>query len=191
MRTLFIDFDKTICFDRFWQDLPGDEYSRIEEALFKQNRAMVVDWMRGRYTSEDINHFVSEKTGLSYEKLWDVFVRGCNNMVVSKEILQQIDTLRSRFYTVLITGNMDSFDRFTAPSLKLTEHFDIVVNSYTEGVLKFEDDGATFRKYLRGNIHEAILIEDSQKSCDAFERLGGVVYQVSPEHSALSYLTQL
>lgn len=191
MRTLFIDFDGTICFDRFWQNLPAHEYSLIEELLFKQNRDMVVDWMRGVYTSEDINHFVSDKTGIVYERLWDVFVTGCKSMVVSPDILKQIDILRSRFYTVLITGNMDSFDRFTAPSLKLTEHFDIVVNSYAEGVLKFEDDGATFRKYLRGNIHEAILIEDSQKSCDAFERLGGVVYQVSPEHSALSYLTQL
>lgn len=191
MRTLFIDFDGTICFDRFWQNLPAHEYKLIEELLFKQNRAMVVDWMRGVYTSEDINHFVSEKTGIPYEKLWDVFVTGCKNMVVSPDILKQIGILRSRFYIVLITGNMDSFDRFTAPSLKLTEHFDTVVNSYTETVLKFENDGATFRKYLKGDIRDAILIEDSQKSCDAFLKLGGVVYQITPERTALSYLNEL
>jgi FMN phosphatase YigB (HAD superfamily) len=191
MKTLFVDFDGTICFDRFWQNLSYDEYALVEDILFKQNRDMIVDWMRGTYTAEDINHFVSEKTGIPYERLWGVFVDGCKSMVVSQDILKQIDRLRGRYYTVLVTGNMDSFDRFTVPSLKLAEYFDIIVNSYTEQVLKFENDGATFKKYLKGNMNDAILIEDSQKSCDTFERLGGTVYQVTHEHSALSYLTQL
>lgn len=191
MRTLFVDFDGTICFDRFWQDLSKDEYAHVEDMLFRQNRHYVADWMRGMYTSEDVNRFVSKKTGISYERLWEVFVAGCKSMVVSQGVLNQIDRLRDRFYTVLITGNMDSFDRFTVPSLKLDQHFDIIVNSYTEKILKFEDNGATFQKYLMGDIHDAILIEDSQKSCDAFNKLGGTVYQVSPQNSALSYLTQL
>ena len=191
MKTLFIDFYGTICFDRFWQNLPKDEYTLIEDILFTQNRHLVIDWMRGAYTSEDINHFVSDTTGISYERLWDVFVAGCKSMVVSQDILKQIDTLRDRFYTVLITGNMDSFDRFTVPSLKLNDHFDHIVNSYTERVLKFENDGATFKKYLKGTMHDAILIEDSENSCEAFKKLGGIVYQVTTEQTPLSYLKRL
>jgi hypothetical protein len=85
----------------------------------------------------------------------------------------------------------DSFDRFTAPALNLKSHFDVIVNSYTEGQLKTENDGESFLKYLKGSIIDAILIEDSQKSCDVFTQLGGTALQVTRENPAIYYLQSL
>jgi hypothetical protein len=86
---------------------------------------------------------------------------------------------------------MDSFDRFTAPALQLNSHFDVIVNSYSEGQLKTDNNGESFLKYLKGSVAEAVLIEDSQKTCDVFTQLGGKALQVSPGFPATLYLQNL
>ena len=185
MQTLFIDFDGTICHDRFWRSLSQAEYTQIQEILFEQNSEMVYDWMRGKYTSEQITEFVATETGLEYSYLWKIFQDDCKTMRVDEKIFDLITKLRESYYLVLITGNMDSFDRFTAPALQLNSYFDVVVNSCTVGQLKTENNGASFLKYLKGLIMEAVLIEDSQKSCDVFTQLGGTALQVNFDFSIM------
>ena len=86
---------------------------------------------------------------------------------------------------------MDSFDRFTVPTLKLASYFDVIVNSYTEGQLKTENNGESFLTYLKGLISDAILIDDSQKSCEVFAQVGGTAFQVIRENPATYYLQNL
>ena len=112
-------------------------------------------------------------------------------MRIDQQIFDLLALLRPRYYLVLITGNMDSFDRFTAPALQLVNYFDTIVNSYTEGQLKTDNNGASFFKYLKGSITDAVLIEDSPKSCDLFTQIGGTAMRVTPEHSSVLHLQNL
>lgn len=191
MKTLFVDFDGTICHDRFWRSLPINENKRIQDFLFSGHNSIVLDWMKGVYTSEEINELVANETGLVYEYLWRTFVSDCKNMIVEKEILEAILQLRNKFHVVLITGNMDCFTRFTVPSLKLQEYFDVIVNSFEEKRLKSDENGSSFIKHCRGNISDATLIEDSEKSCKIFINLGGVAHRVIEKDDTLKYLRNL
>ncbi|MEK7065997.1 MAG: hypothetical protein AAB965_00305 [Patescibacteria group bacterium] len=51
---LFCDFDGVLCYDRFWRSLPSHEYEKMQDALFRRDKEMVNDWMRGEYCAEEI-----------------------------------------------------------------------------------------------------------------------------------------
>lgn len=191
MKTLFIDFDGTICFDKFWRNTPKETYEIIQEYLFRDNQDLVIDWMVGKHTSEEINMIVAKNTGLKYENIWDTFVHDCRNMEVDSEILKLIGGLRSKYYIVLITGNMDCFDRFTVPALYLDNYFDKIVNSFNEGIQKGDNGGQSFLNHLEGNIKNAILIEDSSKSRKVFEKLGGKAHKTTCKEDTLRILESL
>lgn len=171
--------------------MSSDEYTLLERALFKENKWIFNKWLVGKHTSEEINQFVSNHTHIPYERLWSVFVHDCETMHIEKNILNMFCQLRHQFYLVLITGNMDCFDRFTVPALKLHDYFDAIVNSYNEKQLKNDKDGESFLKYLHGNIRDALLLEDSEKNCATFETLGGTAYRVTPETTALHHLEKI
>jgi len=190
MRTLFIDFDGTICHDKFWRGLDNVNRALVQKTIFVNN-PVAAEWMCGKHTSEAINQFVSQETGLEYKMLWDVFVNDCKTMAVDHELLEQIGQLRQKFHVVLITGNMDCFDRFTVPSLRLHNKFDVIVNSFNEGQLKYDRNGETFLKYTLGNFDDAILIDDSTTACDVFRELGGMAQQVTETISAHHYIENL
>lgn len=191
MQTLFVDFDGTICHDRFWRSLSSSENKQIQDLLFSGNNSTVTDWMRGAYTSEEINQLVVKETGLAYEYLWETFVHDCKNMSVQTEILELVHQLRNKFHVVLITGNMDCFNRFTVPALQLDEYFDVIVNSFYEKQLKTDNNGSSFVKHVKGNIRDAILIEDSEKSCEIFKGLGGNACRVTNREDTLKHLQNL
>ena len=53
MRTkpiLFIDFDGTLCFDRYWRSLPQDMFSLVQQRLFGRDTTLAVEWMLGKKT---------------------------------------------------------------------------------------------------------------------------------------------
>ena len=51
---LFCDFVGVLCYDRFWRSLPSHEYEKMQDALFRRDKEMVNDWMRGEYCAEEI-----------------------------------------------------------------------------------------------------------------------------------------
>src|SRR5271154_2261777 len=93
---LFVDFDGTICFDKYWRSLPPEKYNQIQEFVFGQDKTLLNDWMRGVYTAEEINELVAEKIDIPFEELWKLFVRDCETMQVSKEILEKLSALRNK-----------------------------------------------------------------------------------------------
>ena len=90
---LFIDFDGTIAHDKYWRSLPDKEFQEVQKLLFQDNREVVNDWMRGKYSAEEINRFIANKTQIEYKKLWDIFVKDCESVGVSKSTLKKIDSL--------------------------------------------------------------------------------------------------
>ncbi len=173
---LFIDFDGTICFDRFWRSIEADKFKQIQDFLFSADISIVNDWMCGAYSSEDINRLVSNELNIPFEILWKTFVRDCRTMTISKNTLSRIRKLKKIYEIVLITDNMDSFTRFTVPAHKLYLFFDSIINSYENKKLKEHNSGEVFLEQVnkRGlKMHDCILIDNSKKICTLFSKLCG------------------
>src|SRR3989339_486159 len=193
-RILFVDFDGTICHDRFWRSLDTSTFEKIQKILFGKNKSMINEWMRGIHSSEDINHFISKELNLSFEYLWGHFVNDCENMTVAQEVLYGIEKLKNDFHTVLITDNMDCFTRFTVPALKLNLYFDLIVNSCESKKFKCDNNGEIFVHLLNeynSKIDRSILIDNSQVVCDIISQRGGNVCLVTIEKPALFWLKKL
>jgi len=191
---LFIDFYKTLNYDMFWRSLAADKSQEVQEILFKNERALADDWMRGKHTAEQINQIVAEKINIPYEQLWNIFVNDCKNMTVPIGTLETINSLRQKYLTILITDNMDNFTRFTLPALKLGDYFDHVVNSYDEKMLKADNGGELFLKHSTlhdANIRECLCLDDSNTVYQTFTQLGGKAYLVTPEQDVSYYLGKL
>ncbi|MBI5421278.1 MAG: hypothetical protein HZA35_03125 [Parcubacteria group bacterium] len=168
---LFVDFDGTLCHDRFWRSMPPNEQNAIQKWLFQENKDLVRMWMVGGCTSEEINHCIADQLNIPFERLWEVFVRDCKSMVVSSSVLENLVLLRSRFELVLLTDNMDCFTRFAVPALNLWKYFDRIINSYNERMSKRELLLCLIPESLR---KLSIIIDDSHGICELFEQLGGV-----------------
>ncbi|HEY0011153.1 MAG TPA: hypothetical protein VGB97_04595 [Candidatus Paceibacterota bacterium] len=188
---LFVDFDGTLCQDRFWRSLPADKYQKVQEVLFGDDRAYLQAWMKGGHTSEEVNQMLAGHLGMPFEELWRLFVHDAATMEVSTEALEMIRGLRNAYTTILITVNMDSLSRFTVPALKLDAYFNDISNSYYEGKFKNDNGGEVFRDYLNkyeAPVERSILIDDSSTACETFRTLGGVAYQVTHEEDVVRHL---
>ena len=188
---LFVDFDGTLCFDRYWRSLPPDQFKTAQELVFGDDKALVDGWMRGKNTAEEVNRLIAEKINMPFEELWGLFVRDCETMHISEKVLERLDALRDRYIVILITGNMDSFTRFTIPALKLDRYFDHINNSFFDGRFKTDRKGEIFTEYAEGigvSLNDCVLIDDSAKTCEAFNALGGTAYLITPEQDIMHYL---
>lgn len=191
---LFIDFDGTLCHDRFWRSLPLDQYEKVQRLLFTEDKTCIQEWMKGKRTSEEVNLLLAEQIGISSQELWSIFVKDAETMFVSQEVLETIGKLRDIYTTILITVNMDSFSRFTVPALKLDNYFDAISNSYCEGKFKEDNGGEIFKEYLEKYntpIKSSILMDDSPTACQTFVALGGNAHQVTLEENLAFHLNKL
>ncbi len=188
---LFIDFDGTLCHDRFWRSLELELQLKVQEILFSGKKERVKDWMLGKYTSEEINQILADESGVDYDTLWSVFVSDCEKMNISADVLNKINSLRDTYVVVLTTDNMDCLDRFTIPALGLDTYFDRIVNSYSEKILKDDDGGKTFQKIAeehQSSLTHSVLIDNSLDSCQMFDSLGGKSCLVTTEKPLIYWL---
>lgn len=191
---LFIDFDGTLCFDRFWRSVQPEEMQKIQKLLFSCEKKIVQDWMKGVYTSEEINKRVADETGMPYEYLWHTFVQDCKSMYVDTRVLEQIHKLRNQYTVILMTDNMDCFTRFTVPTLHLDQYFDMIINSYTEKQLKNDNEGMLFQIVAERHsqtLDTAILIDNSEGGCKIFKKRGGKALHVTKEQPLSHHLQSL
>lgn len=191
---LFIDFDGTLCHDRFWRNIDADSFERIQNFLFSENKSVINDWMKGIYSSEDINQLISKELNIPFDKIWKVFVEDCKNMTISSDTLNRIEKLRKDYETILITDNMDCFTRFTVPAQKLDSFFDSIVNSFENKKFKGHNEGEVFIQLTdRTNtkVEDCILIDNSKSACATFSKLGGKSYFVTSENTLDYWLEKL
>lgn len=191
---IFCDFDGVLCHDRFWRSLSPEHYEKIQEYLFRNNLDLVNDWMRGKYSAEEVNRKVADNTGIPYDVLWDVFVRDCKTMSISPEALEKLNGLRSRYTVILVTGNMDCFTRFTKPAAQLDRYFDYISNSFEEGILKTDENGRIFMQFADKHgipIQSCYVFDDSKNVNKVFSELGGTAYLVTKEQDILFHLEKI
>ena len=192
---IFIDWYGTLNSDLFWSGLlPRPEMKVAKQKLIGPDTDIFNDWMRGKYTSEEINCLMAEWSGLPYELLWKEFVASCQVMSVDESVKEIIQELRLSAYVVLATCNMDCFNKFTVPALKLEEVFDKIIVSFDLGFLKTEKDGEFFLSTLHEiniPIERSFLIDDSKSLCDFFTALGGRAYQINNKDEVTAALENI
>jgi hypothetical protein len=182
-KILFIDWHETISSDKFFSSLHNSKSIKIrtlaksiENFLFVENKKVASRWMTGMFTSEEIIKLISEKLILNYDWLWDVFKLDCKNMAIAEKIRSKLLELKEYYVLVLITGNMDCFNRFTIPSQHLDLLFDSIVNSSDFGYFKTDHEGKAFKDVISDNatsILRCYLLDDNKEVCDVFSKIGG------------------
>ncbi len=198
---LFLDFNGVLSYDPFWTSLRDTKhslhpyYEKIETYLFKDNISIVIDWMIGKYTSEEIHEILKKEINIPYEELFAVFCEDCSNIDISEKILNKIQTLREFYSCILVTDNMDSFDRFTIThNPQLAASFDRIDNSYTMGRFKKSNNGRYFVEQVEERqtvMENCILIDDSKNNCTLFESIGGRAYATKTENDVLRVLDDI
>jgi len=195
LKTLvLVDWDQTLCFDRYWRSLPEAQRLRVQDELFGGNSTLVHEWMRGEHAAEYVHAYLATWLGIEYEALWDVFVHDCETMRVAPGLLTRLNALRAQATVVLATGNMDSFSRFTVPALRLHDYFDGISVSWDERLHKSDNNGELFERLAaryRVPMCNVTLVDDNRLNCELVRAKGGTAYQVNPSLPAADVLTQL
>lgn len=173
-KTIFIDWDKTLSFSRFWGNWKDTEldskYLKLQENLFSNNQ-IIDDWMIGKYSSEKFSEIVSKIIDLDYQVVLESLIYSAKNMTVEDSVLKKIRKLKNKGLSfVIATNNMDTFNRWTFPALNLDQYFDEILNSFYIGFHKFQIDkkgkSLFFENYLTTNKlkpGESLLIDDSKQ----------------------------
>lgn len=175
IKAIVSDFDGVLCSDYFYHTLANKDpeiYEFINANLFKENKWMVKDWMRGKITAVDINMYLSQKTNRSYEFFKDTLEESVRAMSLNQGLLKFLSVIKSKgVKTGLLTDNMDVFESITVPEKHLLTIFDQIVPSFKYGMLKGDEEGKLLdvtRDLLGVNYEEILVLDD-------WETLGGFV----------------
>ena len=204
-KTIFFDWNKTLSNSLFWEQLSHAEHERhawngnISSYLFKENKHLVSDWMKGLIDAEGIVEKISAQYEYPVDILLEDLAESCRSMnLVSDEILPLVQMLReSGTKCVIATDNMDTFMRYTVPALELEKYFDDILVSFDKGLFKFDvKDGVTpfFDGYLTENnlsYRDVALIDDCFDKSGTYERRGFDILQVFSPDDFVEKLKQL
>ncbi|MFZ1735611.1 MAG: haloacid dehalogenase-like hydrolase [Candidatus Moraniibacteriota bacterium] len=207
-KTIFFDWHNTLSTSLFWDQWKDPEHPRHEwhtplsQYLFGENMPVVMDWMRGRVNAEEISEMLSDRFGHSRGIIFRDLKESCESMrLVSDEILPLVQKLRENgTRCVIATDNMDTFTRFAVPAMRLSEHFDGIINSFERGVLKQDIDEQNpdripfFDEYLKENnlrCEDVVLIDDCIYKSGVYERMGFEILQIFSPDDFVGKLKQL
>jgi len=199
LKVIFIDWDGTLSKSRFWQHWLSKDpqsYNKIQQTLFTRNERMLQDWMRGYVSVERIVNKIAYMTGIDYQYLISELEESCKSMTLTYP--RVLDIIKEKqddgVKVVIATDNMDTFERWTVPSLKLDKHFAGILSSPKRGALKADvtEDGTSlfFDQYLTQNSikpNESLLIDDRNIS-KVTEKWGMGFIQVTPLFSIIDAL---
>jgi len=189
---LFVDWYKTLSFGHLWHKVESPLREQIQTLVFGDDLTSGLGdtWMRGKVTSEGVKAFVAQTLGINYEKLLSLFVESSKTIGANEQALILLEKLQETYTTVLITDNMDSFGRFTAPAYLLEKSFNMIVNSFDTGIRKSDLDGEIFKR-VTYDFQGSVLIDDREDNCVLFETLGGKALQVTKQYDAVYHLNSL
>lgn len=156
--------------------------------------------MKAELTSEDVNKKIAEEIKVDFDKVHKEFIKGCEQMeFVTSKIPSLIKKLRKSGTKVYIaSNNMDSFDRWTIPAMKLEELFDGIINSFAIKALKHDFDESGKSLFfddilsLEGvKAHETVLIDDSEDKGSLLTNYGINYIRINDEDTLEKNLLKL
>lgn len=199
--TIFLDWDGTLCHDKFWQQWQSDQnyatFLAEKDKLFAQ-KDFIQNWMRGNETAESISQKLASATNLSASHILQGLRQSCETMALTNPALPHIITqLRATgMHVVIATDNMDTFVRWTMPALHLRNLFDDILDSYTLTFLKNDMTAGKpqfFRDYLDKHAtspSHTVLVDDSLSS-QILEQTGMHFSHVTSDQPAIKILSEL
>ena len=204
-KVIFLDWNKTLSNSLFWSHMHpdnGHDYSlyhgKLISTLFVENKKLINPWMRGEYSTDDIMQILSPLVGLSTEVLKEELAISCSNQsFVDSFIPEYIKSIKNKGIKVVIaTDNMDTFRKYTVPSMKLEELFDDFLISCELGVLK-DDHGDEsipfFDDYLKHNnlkYQDSVLLDDCIDKTGVYDNLGLKIRQVTSPNVFINMLKE-
>ena len=143
IKTIFLDWNGTICNNVFWQQLDNNStkeiFEKIKKCLFIDNGNLIDPWMKNQLSMNDIINIISNETKINKQFLKEQLIFSSENMnFVNPEIPNIIKLIQEKgIKVVLASDNMDVF-RYTISKLKLDLLFDDLLLSNEIGFLKTE-----------------------------------------------------
>ncbi len=206
-RAIFIDWNGTLSLSNFWGQLeksPSKEdrqkFKLWADNMFISHKDLLVPWMKGAYTTEEILQIVSDDTKTKFDDLLEEFIIGCKKMEwTSSKIPSLTRQLREKSVHVSIaTDNMDCFTRWTVPAMKLKNMFDDILNSFYLKAMKHELDengkSLFFSDFFEKNHlkpSNCIFLDDGLDKMGVIGNLGIDYRQITPEKSLETELTRI
>ena len=193
-KCLFVDWHLTLSTSIFWEHLSSPVHP--QHALFDYMQNMLfqpsapgkwlLPWLRGQLTSEEVIADICQNTDFDAALVLQELVVSCQRMsLVAETIPASIASLRAKGMRVVIaTDNVDTFHRWTAPSLRLYDIFDDILNSHQLQALKEDRDQAGqslfFKNYLQAQQigpGESLLLDDGDENFGNIIRQFGIDFQ--------------
>ncbi|MFH0739963.1 MAG: HAD family hydrolase [bacterium] len=181
IKAIIFDFDGVLCHDRFYEEMlvPKHQelYDWLQENIFS-NEDLFCQWMRNEVNTSDINKIIAKGTGYREKFLSIVLLESLQAIRLEEKMFGLAKSLKEVYNKkiALVTDNMDVFSEVIAKKHKLSEIFDVVVNSADHGCLKAEQNGRLFEealKVLDEEIGECLFIDNSPRNVEAFKQKGG------------------
>lgn len=201
-KCIFFDWYKTLSFSLFWSQLSSSSHplhnlsSQITQFLFIDNKQLVNSWMRGEYSAEDISHLIGDALSADPKAIFSELQHSCENMEWSDSQLPSlIRKIRAKgIMAVVATDNMDTFMRFTVPSMNLRNMFDDFLVSSELKCLKKDIAGGEisffngfFRKH---NLKPAdtILLDDCLDATGTYDAQDLNIIEISSSSKLVEVL---
>lgn len=203
-KAIFIDWNKTLSNSLFWEHLQDINHQnnkyleKIEKSMFQNNRHLINPWMRGEHTSEDVAKILSEDSGVDQEIILKELAESCKQMkYVADEIPELINKIKAKgIKAVIATDNMDTFERFTIPAMKLEELFDDFLISHSLRLLKGdlqENSIPFFDEYLNKHnltYRDTVLLDDCIDETGTYDKLGLKIIQITSPEKLINVLKE-
>lgn len=183
IKVVFVDWHKTLCSRVFFQFIKRRNkklFDKLEHRLFEEMPlTKFIDWMKGNLSKEDILKEICQDD-LNVQEISKLLQSSCEKMKFDRpDYKKWIKRLREKGKKVVIaTDNVDVFEEFTVPALKLNKYFDEILCSSTLKCLKHDKKGkklAFFDDFLTKNnikYEEAILLDDDEELIRFVKKFG-------------------
>jgi hypothetical protein len=190
---IVFDFGFTLSSDLYFNVAPP-EYPDLQELIQHQifsDEALVNQWMVGAVTIHDIAGQLAPIVGMEIPRLVHFLELGCQSLSFNEAVwdfaIQQRATGRK---TAIVTGNMDVFTKVVMPCHKLSEKFDVIINSFDYQEIDKSILWAKAFEVLGHGIGycQSLLIEDGFNNVRKFRANGGYAYQYEDDKQFLKWL---
>ncbi len=186
-KAVLFDFSKVLSRGLFYGGLgkvDPERYERLQTEIFAPPATICDRWMRNELTRHDINRHLSGKLNLPEGVLNRYLLDSVQHLPLDQDLIGWAKELKEAGRpTAIVTDNMDTFSAYTVPALGLDKIFPVIVSSADHRILKKDQNGRLFQiareKLELPDFRAALLVDDSPKNCELFQRLGGqaVVYK--------------
>lgn len=205
-KIVFIDWNNTLSKSKFWGHLESSSakdlelFNKLERSLFINNLHLLKPWMKGSLSTNNMMDIIANDTKIDIDFVLNNFIKSCQEMTfVSEAIPELIKKIRNKSIKVYIaTDNMDSFNRWTIPAMKLSDMFDGAINSFYKKALKidFDEYGKSlfFGDFLKSkniNPQDTILIDDSEDKNGVLSSFGINYKRIGSDYSLENALHEI